>query len=69
MFPPYEDMRKIEYYFFLDGRPWLLPAAWIYRCYYCVKHKRKKSMDNLFAVRKRREKIQERQEELKKLGF
>lgn len=69
MFPPYEDMRKIEYYSFLDGRPWLLPAAWIYRCYYCVKHKRKKSMDNLFAVRKRREKIQERQEELKKLGF
>ena len=30
-FPSYQDMRIIPWYSFLDGRPWLLPAAWIYR--------------------------------------
>lgn len=40
LFPSYESMRVIPWYSFLDGRPWLLPAAWIYRYYYCLRHKR-----------------------------
>lgn len=33
-FPPYETLRKAHYIKFLSGRPWLLPAAWIYRLFY-----------------------------------
>ncbi|MCF0120647.1 MAG: nucleotidyltransferase family protein [Oscillospiraceae bacterium] len=31
VFPPYDNLRVTEAYAFLDGRPWLLPAAWCYR--------------------------------------
>ena len=31
MFPRYIHMRYIPYYHFIEGRPWLLPVAWIYR--------------------------------------
>ena len=31
LFPKYMHMRYIPYYSFIEGRPWLLPAAWIYR--------------------------------------
>ena len=31
MFPKYKHMRYISEYHFIDGRPWLLPAAWAYR--------------------------------------
>lgn len=33
-FPPYETLRKAHYIKFLNGKPWLLPAAWIYRLFY-----------------------------------
>lgn len=39
VFPTYENMRYVEYYSALDGRPWLLPAFWIYRWYRAVKYK------------------------------
>lgn len=48
LFPPYRDMQLIPWYSFVDGRPWLLPAAWIYRFWYCLRHKRKHS-GNLLA--------------------
>lgn len=41
LFPPYEDLQLIPWYSFVDGRPWLTPAAWIYRWGYCLVHKRK----------------------------
>ena len=31
LFPKYMHMRYIPYYSFIEGRPWLLPVAWIYR--------------------------------------
>lgn len=43
LFPPYRDMQLIPWYGFVDGRPWLLPAAWIYRFWYCLRHKRRHS--------------------------
>ncbi len=39
-FPPYEKMRKLKYIGFLDGRPWLTPAAWAYRFAYTFKNRR-----------------------------
>ncbi len=39
LFPSYRDMREIPWYAFVDGRPWLLPAAWVYRFGYVLRHK------------------------------
>lgn len=33
IFPPYRDMKEVPYYSFVKGKPWLLPAAWIYRLF------------------------------------
>lgn len=41
LFPPYEDMQLVPWYSFVDRKPWLMPAAWIYRWLYCLKHKPK----------------------------
>ena len=41
LFPSYEDMQLIPWYRFVDGRPWLMPAAWVYRWVYILRHKRK----------------------------
>ena len=40
LFPSYEDMQLIPWYAWLDGKPWLLPAAWIYRWFYVLFKKR-----------------------------
>ena len=37
-FPPYRHMRHVPQYAFINGRPWLLPAAWIYRVYRAVRY-------------------------------
>lgn len=39
-FPPYKTLKKANYIHFLDGRPWLLPAAWFYRFCYNLKNNR-----------------------------
>lgn len=39
-FLPYDAMRVVPAYAFLDGRPWLLPAAWVYRLFYKLGKKR-----------------------------
>ena len=39
LFPSYEDMQLIPWYRFVDGRPWLLPLAWVYRWFYVLTHK------------------------------
>ena len=40
LFPSYEKMRNIPYISFIDGRRWLVPAAWVYRAYYNLKNRR-----------------------------
>lgn len=55
LFPPYRDMQLVPWYSFVDGRPWLLPFAWVYRWFYTATHKFKQSKDLLtepFAKRK-----------------
>ena len=39
LFPPYHDLQLVPWYSWIDGKPWLLPAAWIYRWFYCTNHK------------------------------
>ena len=39
-FPPYEKVKEIPYISFIDGRPYLLPAAWAYRIAYNFKNRR-----------------------------
>lgn len=40
LFPSYEKVKNIPYIKFIEGRPWLLPFAWIYRIYYNLKHRK-----------------------------
>ena len=60
LFPPYEEMQLIPWYKFVDGRPWLLPAAWVYRWGYCLVKKKDESMDKLLRPYKAKDKIEER---------
>ena len=39
VFPSYRNMRYVPHYSFLNGRPWLLPAAWIYRFYRSIRYR------------------------------
>jgi hypothetical protein len=41
VFLPYAKLRTIKAYSFIEGRPWLLPVAWIYRVYRTVRYKNK----------------------------
>lgn len=47
IFPSYSNMRYISWYSFIDGRPYLLPVAWVYRWMYVLFHKREKSLRRL----------------------
>lgn len=69
LFPPYGDMQLIPWYSFVDGRPWLLPVAWIYRFFYCLRHKSGHSMALLEEPYTCREEIKERQAMLSRWGL
>ncbi len=69
LFPPYEDLQIIPWYSFVDGRPWLLPAAWIYRWYYCLIHKRKSGTDLLMEPFIKQDIIVRREEWLRQWGL
>lgn len=69
LFPSYENMRLIPSYSFVDGRPWLLPAAWIYRFWYCARNKFGRSLDRLLAPVTQREKILTRKDLMDRWGL
>lgn len=69
LFPSYRDMQLVPWYSFVDGRPWLLPAAWLYRFYYCLKHKPSHSRRLLEQPYARREEIGQRQIYMEKWGL
>ena len=69
IFPPYRDMQLIPWYSWVDGKPWLLPAAWIYRWGYCLFNKRKEGTDLLLLPYQKKKEIEEREEYLKKWGL
>ncbi len=69
IFPPYRDMQLIPWYSFVDGRPWLLPFAWIYRWGYCLIKKRKASEDLLAEPFVKRTQIDERNRRMAEWGL
>lgn len=40
LFPSYKKMKNIPYMTFMEGRPYLLPAGWIYRIFYNYKYRK-----------------------------
>lgn len=46
-FPSYEALRQASYIKFLDGRPFLLPAAWIYRLIYNLANRRHHMLETI----------------------
>ncbi len=69
LFPPYEDMQLIPWYQWVDGKPWLLPAAWVYRWGYCLRHKSKHGKELLLEPYQKRKKIEEREVYLENWGL
>lgn len=70
VFPSYSNMRGVPYYSFLNGRPYLLPAFWIYRLYRAVKYgmidNGKRMIDESLVSK---EDIENRKKELQKWGL
>lgn len=62
VFPSYSNMQLIPWYKFVDGRPYLLPFAWVYRWFYVLTHKFRQGMTILTMPVKERNKIARREE-------
>lgn len=69
LFPPYRDMQLVPWYRFVDGRPWLLPAAWVYRWGYAAVHKFEQSRDLLLEPFRKREIIEQREKMISDWGL
>ncbi|MCR4673174.1 MAG: nucleotidyltransferase family protein [Lachnospiraceae bacterium] len=69
LFPPYRDMQLIPWYSWVDGKPWLLPAAWVYRWFYCLFNKRGSSQEALLEPFKKKEAIENREKYLERWGL
>ncbi len=68
-FPSYENMRITPWYSFVDGRPYLLPAAWAYRLGYCSVNKFRESMHFLAQPFTEKAEVKARQEFLRQWGL
>ena len=62
IFPSYANMRYVPQYSFLNNRPYLLPATWIYR--WCTAWR--KGKDRLNTITQSDEKVNERREYLER---
>lgn len=69
IFPSYEGMCDVPYYSFLKGRPWLLPAAWVYRWGYVIRHKFKHGMTVLTEPVGKRKQVETRAKALNDWGL
>ena len=69
LFPPYRDMQLVPWYHFVDGRPWLLPVAWVYRWFYTIFHKFKWSKDLLMEPYSKRKVIEKREKMISGWGL
>lgn len=69
IFPRYRDMQLVPQYKFVDGKPWLLPAAWVYRWFYCLKNKRSDSAKLLAEPIKKRRELEKREQLLNDWGL
>lgn len=50
LFPPYEKLKNIDYIRFIEGRPYLTPAAWAYRIWYNFKNKKSFVKNSVKAI-------------------
>lgn len=69
LFPPYKDMQLIPWYSWVDGRPYLLPAAWVYRWFYCLFHKGRHSVELLTEPLAKKKIIEKREHYLSQWGL
>ena len=69
LFPPYRELQLIPWYSFVDGWPWLLPAAWIYRFGYCAVKKLKHSKNLILEPFTKKREVKERQAYLRRWGL
>lgn len=69
LFPSYRDMQLVPWYKFVDGRPWLMPVAWVYRWFYTGTHKFKLSKDFLLEPFKKRKIIEKREQMIRDWGL
>lgn len=69
LFPSYQNMQLIPWYSWVDGRPWLLPAAWFYRWGYCLVHKCRHSISLLSEPFSKKDIIDKRNKNLKNVGL
>ena len=69
LFPSYRDMQLVPWYGFLDGRPWLLPVAWVYRWFYGATHKFERGKALLTQPFTRREVIEKREQLIDRWGL
>ena len=68
VFPPYRDMQLVPAYSWVDGKPWLLPAAWVFRWVYVLLNKRTRGINRLSEAFQK-EQIDNRQTYLKRWGL
>lgn len=62
LFPSYEKMKNIPYISFIEGKPYLTPAAWAYRFYYNFRYRKdfvKNSTKNIGSDESKKEAEQE----------
>lgn len=69
LFPAYRYMRGIPWYQFVDGKPWLMPVAWIYRWFYILVHKFRHAIRLLAQPFTERKHMHEREEYLDDWGL
>ena len=69
LFPSYHDMRLIPWYSFVDARPWLLPAAWVYRWIYSLVHHARHAFRRLLEPLLLKKKIEKRESYIKDWGL
>ena len=69
LFPPYRDLQLVPWYSWIDGKPWLLPAAWIYRFFYCGAKKLKHGVKYLIEPFSKKKDVLKRQDFMKEWGL
>ena len=69
IFPSYREMQLVPWYSFINGRPWLTPAAWVYRWGYVLLHKKKQGAAMLTEPFAKNEAIAQREDWLRQWGL
>lgn len=69
IFPPYRNMRQTPWYSWVDGKPWLMPVAWIYRWWYSMKYLRVAGVDQVTEPFTGRKMVEKREALLREWGL